>query len=74
MDVKPNEIENRPIPELPTWKAFVVQFNRESGSATGIVAGRVEHLSSGSRARFGSPAELLSLLQQMLDAVGPARR
>jgi hypothetical protein len=59
-----------PGPTLPAWKACVVQFTRETGTATGIFAGRVEHLSSGRRARFGSSAELLSILERLLDELG----
>jgi len=56
-------------PALPAWKAFVVQFSREAGSATGVFSGRVEHLSSGRRARFASKEELIGNLQQLLDEV-----
>jgi hypothetical protein len=60
----------QPGPTLPAWKAFVVQFTREAGTTPGTFAGRVEHLSSGRRARFGSPAELLTILEQLLDELG----
>jgi hypothetical protein len=55
-----------PVPELPAWKAFVVQFSRDVGARPGIFAGRVEHLSSGRRARFNSKDELLILLEKLL--------
>lgn len=48
-------------PEFPLWKAFVVQFGRGEGS--GSFCGRVEHLSSGRRTRFGSREELLAALE-----------
>jgi len=63
---------SQPIPELPAWKAFVVQFTREVGPRSEIFAGRVEHLSSGRRARFGSAEELLAILQQQLAEIGTA--
>jgi hypothetical protein len=55
---------------LPAWKAFVVQFSREAGTEAGIFAGRVEHLSSGRRARFHSSDELLTLLEKVLGEFG----
>ena len=61
---------SKPIPELPAWKAFVMQFSREASTQSGIFAGRVEHLSSGRRARFGSAEELLTILEQQLAELG----
>ena len=61
-----------PQPELPAWKAFVVQFSRETGSESGSCSGRVEHLSSGRRARFASAEELLAVLLRLLDELGEA--
>jgi len=58
-----------PVPELPAWKAFVVQFSRETGTRRGLMAGRVEHLSSGRRARFTTPEELVTVLQTLIDEV-----
>jgi len=40
-------------PELPTEKAFVVQLTRETGPSLEPFAGRVEHVASGRRVRFG---------------------
>ena len=60
----------KPVPELPAWKAFVVQFSREAGTQAGIFSGRVEHLSSGRRARFNSAEELLTILRKLLDELG----
>ena len=57
-----------PTPALPAWKAFVVQFNRES-RGNGAFAGRVEHLSSGRRVRFNSADELLAALRELLASV-----
>ena len=52
------------------WKAFVVQFSRETNRETGTFSGRVEHMSSGRRARFGSSQELVAVLGTMLDQLG----
>lgn len=60
-------------PSLPVWKAFVVQFDRLAGGASGGFAGRVEHLSSGRRAHFESGDELVAALGTLLDqATGDA--
>jgi hypothetical protein len=55
---------------LPAWKAFVVQFSRETGARGGVFAGRVEHLSSGRRAHFNSAEELLAMLTKLLENLG----
>jgi hypothetical protein len=52
------------------WKAFVVQFSRETGAKTGAFSGRVEHMSSGRRDRFTSTGELVSVLSKMIDKLG----
>jgi hypothetical protein len=62
--------EKGDAPSLPVYKAFVVQFTRETRSRAGIFAGRVEHMSSGRRARFASKQELLAALETMLDQLG----
>ena len=59
-------------PGLPAWKAFVVQFSSECEAGAGIFSGRVEHLSSGRRAHFHSPQELVATLQQLLAELGGA--
>ena len=48
----------------------MVQFSRETGAQTGTFSGRVEHMSSGRRARFGSTQELVAALRTMLDQLG----
>ena len=65
----PRSADSR-APELPVWKAFVVQFSHEARRQAGIFAGRIEHISSGRRARFGSPEELIASLWKMLDELG----
>jgi hypothetical protein len=62
--------ETADIPALPVWKAFVVQFSRETQTETGVFSGRVEHLSSGRRARFASIQALLATLTSMLADLG----
>ncbi len=62
--------ESDDVPALPVWKAFVVQFSRKTGAQPGTFAGRVEHMSSGRRARFASREELIATLQRMLDQLG----
>ena len=61
------------VPSLPVSKAFVVQFSRETRARTGPFAGRVEHISSGRRARFASTRELVALLRKMLAELGERR-
>jgi len=66
----PASSDSGEVPALPVWKAFVVQFSRETRTQTGTFSGRVEHMSSGRRARFGSTKELLATLGMMLDQLG----
>jgi hypothetical protein len=73
--MKPDDHSVRPgHPALPAWKAFVVQFTRESEGLAETFSGRVEHLSSGRRARFASPEELVATLRRLLDEQGKAAR
>jgi hypothetical protein len=55
---------------LPVYKAFVLQFTRATRTQGGVFSGRVEHMSSGRRARFASRQELLAVLEKMLDELG----
>lgn len=57
-------------PGLPAWRAFVVQFSRQTEPATNSLSGRVEHLSSGRRAHFESSEELLAALCRLLQELG----
>jgi hypothetical protein len=57
-------------PTLPAYKAFVLQFSRETRLRAGAFSGRVEHISSGRRARFASTQELLAVLGKLLDELG----
>ncbi len=65
--------EKGEVPSLSVYKAFVVQFTRDTRSKAGIFAGRVEHMSSGRRTRFESKQELLAGLDTMLDELGEER-
>lgn len=56
-------------PTLPYAKAFVVQFGVETDARLERVAGRVEHLQTGRRARFGSIDDLLACLVAMLGEI-----
>jgi hypothetical protein len=69
---RPASSAKEEAPALPVWKAFVVQFSRETTAKTGTFSGRVEHLSSGRRARFATTAELLAVLWKMLGELGEA--
>jgi hypothetical protein len=66
----PPDHVTEPVPALPAWKAFVVQFSRETGAQPGVFSGRVEHLSSGRRAHFSSAEELTSILTCLLAELG----
>lgn len=61
------------VPELPAWKAFVVQFTQASGSGD-CFAGRVEHLTSGHRVRFASRQDLLEALGRQLEELEKTSR
>ena len=58
------------VPALPVWKAFVVQFSRETRARSGPFAGRVEHMSSGRRARFASAQQLVAALRKLIGQLG----
>jgi hypothetical protein len=53
-------------PELPTEKAFVVQLTRETGPGLEPFAGRVEHVASGRRLRFGDFAAFRAAVSDLL--------
>src|SRR5262245_34151447 len=58
------------VPSLPAWKVFVGQFSRETSVRRGTFSGRVEHMTSGRRARFASTRELLAVLRTRLSELG----
>jgi len=56
----------RAVAELPTDRAFVLQLTHDSGPGLAAFAGRLEHLTSGRRARFGTMEEFLAALGRLL--------
>ena len=62
-------------PTLPYGRAFIVQFTAETQTSHGRVAGRVEHLKTGSRSWFTSVDELLASMTELLgEPPGPRDR
>ena len=61
-------------PELPTEKAFVVQLTRETGPGLEPFAGRVEHIASGRRLRFGDFAAFRAAVTRLLSEVTRSSR
>ena len=57
-------------PELPTEKAFVLQLTRDTGPSLEPFAGRVEHIASGRRLRFGGFAAFRAALTRLLAEAG----
>jgi hypothetical protein len=54
-------------PSLPADRTFVVQFRAASGSASDVAPeGRVEHLVTGTAARFETWSELEEFIVQVL--------
>ena len=51
---------------LPVQRAFVVQLRADADPARGVVRGRIEHMISGSVARFESAEELIACLRDAL--------
>jgi len=60
---------------LPANRAFVVQFQGAAARQAAVIAGRVEHLTSGRRVRFQSWEELQRFIEQELAQLeaAPAR-
>ena len=64
------------MPEMKTHafrsrRAFLVWLNDEAQPSKGHLCGRVEHVDSGTRARFASQQELIEFLTRMLDERSP---
>jgi len=59
---------------LSPYRAFVVQFRKETEVARGRVSGRVEHVVSGQATHFASLEELLTFIGQVLAAVRASPR
>jgi hypothetical protein len=60
-----------PEAAFPFKMAFAVQFVERAGATRTKFEGRIEHLESGRRARFGSRKALLDLLAEMLVEESP---
>jgi hypothetical protein len=61
------DVTSSPEPvELPTEKAFVVQLTRDTGPGLEPFAGRVEHIASGRRLRFGDFAAFRAAVTRLL--------
>ena len=58
-------------PELPTEKGFLLQLSRDTGPSLAPFAGRVEHLASGRRLRFGDFADFRAAVSRLLAAAEP---
>ena len=67
---RPPVVAGKEMQTLPVWKAFVVQFTHETNPRARTFSGRVEHMSSGRRARFSSTRELVAVLAKLLDELG----
>ena len=52
---------------LPPNRAFLVKFSDDEASAPDGLKGRVEHVRSGKRFRFGSLAELRSFVLRVFE-------
>jgi hypothetical protein len=51
---------------LPAERAFVVQFRAPADVGGDVFVGRVEHIASGTTARFGSAEELITFITRVL--------
>lgn len=66
MQGSPDVTGSPEAPELPTEKAFVLQLTRETGASLEPFAGRVEHVASGRRLRFGDFAAFRAAVTRLL--------
>jgi hypothetical protein len=51
---------------LPAERAFVVQLRAQADPSGDLFVGRAEHIASGAAARFGSAAELIAFIANVL--------
>ena len=66
----PDGTSSPEAPKLPTDKAFVVQLTRETGPSLEPFAGRVEHIATGRRLRFGDLAAFRAAVARLLAEAG----
>lgn len=53
---------------LPAKFTYVIQFGSEAADPSRPICGRIEHVVSGRQQRFYSAAEMLTVIEEMLDA------
>jgi hypothetical protein len=58
---------------LPPERAFVIQLRAPAEGDGELFVGRAEHIGSGLAARFGSVAELIGFVQQVLSTQAQSR-
>lgn len=58
-------------PEFPTNLTLVLQLSRDTGPTLRPFAGRLEHLSTGRRARFDSLEAFQAAVMRLLDEAKP---
>jgi hypothetical protein len=56
---------------LPAERAFVIQLRADADLARGVVRGRIEHVVSGTSARFESVDELLDCMRDIVARRSP---
>ena len=62
-----------PQASYPSARSYVLQLHRDSQPPHGDLRGRVEHIASGRHVEFGSAAELLERLRDLLAQVEALR-
>jgi hypothetical protein len=55
-------------PSFPQRNAFVLQFAADAGPETGLFRGRIQHVTTGEQASFGSTDELWTFVRTILNA------
>jgi hypothetical protein len=53
--------------DLPSWRAFLVSLSGDADPSEEVFYGRVEHVQTGRRAKFSSPAELQAFMALVLE-------
>ena len=66
--------DGRPRATLPSERAFVVQLRADADFASGVVTGRIEHVSSGTAALFDSVEQLIAWMRAAVDRMATRRR
>jgi len=58
--------DGRPRSPLPAERAFVVQLRADADLGSGVITGRIEHVSSGRAALFDSAGELIAWMHDAI--------